>query len=167
MVPDRWFMALVMMPLGLLFFGGGGAWVIAADYSFSDPSVQAGIATGVAANVLMGIIAFLRRPLTEDELQRSRAAYRKVTGGTAILLFATIGIILSIVLTRSSLEPFLISFCFALMAAASILAAVLALAGKGLHQGSSAKTRTIVSTHIQIKKSVPGSDATPRRHPEE
>jgi len=137
------------MPLGLVFFGGGGALVIADDYGFGDRSVQVGIAAGLAVNVLLGVVALTRKPLTGVELRRSHAAYRGVTGGGAILAFAAVGIVLAAILTRSAVAPFAITFCFALMTGASALAGVLALTRRGLHQREGARDDLVVWTHVQ------------------
>ena len=143
MVPGRWLMMLVITPLGVLFFGGGGALVIGGDYGFADRSVQAGIATGLAVNVLLGAVGLLRGPLTAEELRRSRATYRRVTAGRAILAFAGIGTVLAAIVTGSALAPFGLSFCFALMAGASLLAGVLAASGRGLHQRDEAASHEV------------------------
>ncbi len=171
MAPGRWFMVLVAMPLGLLFFGGGGALVVADDYGFGDRSVQAGMAAGLAVNVLLGAVALIRRPLTGEELRRSQAAYRRVTGGGAIVAFAAVGIVLAAILTRSAAGPFVITFCFALMTGASLLAGVLAFTRRGLHQRDGAtRDELVVWTHVVSARPPasplpPGSGAAGREPP--
>lgn len=163
-------MVLAIMPLGLLFFGGGGALVIADDYGFGDRAVQAGIAVGLGVNVLLCVIAVTRRPLTAGELRRSRAAYHRVTGGGPVVAFAAIGMVLAIVVTRSELEPFFISLCFALMTGASVLAGFLAISRRGLHQRDDAtEGELVVWTHTQTGRpgeaTASGSNAGRREPP--
>lgn len=164
-------MVLVAMPLGLLFFGGGGALVVADDYGFGDRSVQAGMAAGLAVNVVLGAVALTRRPLTGEELNRSHTAYRRVTGGGAILTFTAVGIVLAAILTRSAAGPFVITFCFALMTGASVLAGVLALARRGLHQRDGVtRDELVVWTHVVSARRPggplpPGSGAAGREPP--
>lgn len=160
MVPGRWFMMLVITPCCLLLFGGGGAWVIAGDFGFGDRSVQVGIAAGLVVIVLLAVVGLLRRPLSDEELRQSRAAYSRVTGGGAILAYAGIGTVLAVLLIGSALAPFLISFCFALMTGASVLAGVLALTRRGLHQSEAAGGYDGVWTHTQAGR-VPASRLPP------